>query len=418
MAQRYVNPAADGTGDGTTPALTGANGAFVSMNAAAAALDNTQPWDVECATTGGVADTTQVLSLTGSPFGLTEANRIRFYPAPDHEALASGWDTNRYRLSSSATLGVLFAVDVPNIIFENLQLECTADDNDGEIVRISGETLGESHGVQFVGCRLRGAATNANPREAVRVTSTTGKVVLANCVVERFATLLLCHFPGANTRIVVHNCTGAGVSGGNGVEFFGSGLDATTVLSVRNTILFGYDVPIDATLGGASDVSSNNLTTDPTFTNAGAGDYTVGGGSAAEDAGANLSADASFAVTDDIAGTARPQGAAYDIGAFEIPAGGGALHTQSFAAASTNAGDFVQLSRGTDEAFVAASANSGAWAPVLLGDGPDLFPQTFTAASANSGVWGATLKTRWDPAPLPPTGRRGPKFRQKKLRGS
>jgi hypothetical protein len=330
LVQRYINPASSG-GDGTTNATSGANAAFASMNAAGNAISgrdlvtNDELWQFECATTGGAADATQVITLGSGAGIVTDATRyVRFYPAAGHEALATGWDANRYRLSTSSTVGILFALGVENILFEDLQLECTADDSDGEIVRASG-TFGATFGVRFIGCRLRGASGQTNPREAARVTSWSGKWVFANCVFERFATAVLCHFPGASTQLVVHNCTAAGVTGGNGIEFFGSGLDSTTILSVRNTILYGFDADFSVTLGGASNESANNLATDPTFTNAGSGDYSIGTGSAAEDAGGDLSANTRYAVTVDIAGTARPQNSVFDIGAFEIVAGGGGL---------------------------------------------------------------------------------------------
>jgi hypothetical protein len=59
---------------------------------------------------------------------------------------------------------------------------------------------------------------------------------------------------------------------------------------------------------------SNNLdNTDPQFVNAAAFNFALLAGSPAIDAGVTLSY-----VTNDFLGTSRPQGAAYDIGAFEF----------------------------------------------------------------------------------------------------
>lgn len=58
--------------------------------------------------------------------------------------------------------------------------------------------------------------------------------------------------------------------------------------------------------------SSNNLTTDPKFVNAGAGDFGLQSTSPAIDKGVTLAE-----VPTDYTGKARPEGAAYDIGAFE-----------------------------------------------------------------------------------------------------
>jgi parallel beta-helix repeat protein len=57
---------------------------------------------------------------------------------------------------------------------------------------------------------------------------------------------------------------------------------------------------------------TNNLTTDPSFTNASAGDFTLRSGSAAINAGITLSQ-----VSDDFRGIPRPQGGRFDIGAYE-----------------------------------------------------------------------------------------------------
>lgn len=59
-------------------------------------------------------------------------------------------------------------------------------------------------------------------------------------------------------------------------------------------------------------VTSNNLTTDPQFVNPGAGDFGLQAGSPAIDKGVTLAQ-----VPTDFTGKARPEGAAYDIGAFE-----------------------------------------------------------------------------------------------------
>jgi len=62
---------------------------------------------------------------------------------------------------------------------------------------------------------------------------------------------------------------------------------------------------------------SNNQTTNPSFVDAAKGDFRLKDGSAAIDAGANV-----LQVTTDFLGVRRPQGARYDIGAFEKAEGG------------------------------------------------------------------------------------------------
>lgn len=59
----------------------------------------------------------------------------------------------------------------------------------------------------------------------------------------------------------------------------------------------------------------DNITSDPAFTNAAAGDYTVGGGSPLVNAGTDLSG--TLSVNKDYVEVTRPVGAGYDIGAYE-----------------------------------------------------------------------------------------------------
>lgn len=67
---------------------------------------------------------------------------------------------------------------------------------------------------------------------------------------------------------------------------------------------------------GSSIVTSNNLTTDPKFVNPSTFDFRLQSTSAAINAGTTLSE-----VTTDAGGVSRPQGGAYDIGAFEYESG-------------------------------------------------------------------------------------------------
>ena len=81
---------------------------------------------------------------------------------------------------------------------------------------------------------------------------------------------------------------------------------------IRNNIVFGNggtDLYNDNPPGL---VMSNNFTTDPQFVNASANDFSLRAGSPAIDAGVTVNV-----VTTDVKGVERPQGIAYDIGAYE-----------------------------------------------------------------------------------------------------
>lgn len=86
---------------------------------------------------------------------------------------------------------------------------------------------------------------------------------------------------------------------------------ATSAVAVEYNLTMGGTV---STGSGAGVSFSHNLdNTDPTLVNASAFDFRLLAGSPAIDAGLTLSY-----VTNDFLGTSRPQGAAYDIGAFEF----------------------------------------------------------------------------------------------------
>jgi len=84
---------------------------------------------------------------------------------------------------------------------------------------------------------------------------------------------------------------------------------------VKNNIAFGNIGPGIQDAGTGS-ILSNNLPSDPKFTNSAKGDFTLQPSSPAIDAGTNLSP----LVVTDFRGAPRPAGNAYDIGAYEFGA--------------------------------------------------------------------------------------------------
>src|SRR5439155_13128303 len=108
----------------------------------------------------------------------------------------------------------------------------------------------------------------------------------------------------------VYNITG---TGGMGITTVGS---VNSV--VRNNIIFSNTTNTD--FSGTGTVASNNLTTNPQFSNPAAGDFHLQSGSPAINQGAGLSGPISCtggSTCVDFAGTIRPQGPAWDIGAYE-----------------------------------------------------------------------------------------------------
>lgn len=124
---------------------------------------------------------------------------------------------------------------------------------------------------------------------------------------------------------IVYGCGSGGVGGGiKGTD----GVDAGNN-QYRNNINFnnsGYNISVNA-----DDIVTGNLTSNPLFVNYqpdGTGDYSVQSTSPAKDAGLSSGTLNPSGVTvtfpsTDYAGVVRPQGSAYDIGAYEIVSSGG-----------------------------------------------------------------------------------------------
>ena len=81
---------------------------------------------------------------------------------------------------------------------------------------------------------------------------------------------------------------------------------------LTNNIMFGNAAGV-TNYGATGTVLSHNLTSDPKFVNPGAFDFSLQAGSPAIDAGGTIPQ-----VPVDINGVARPQGSAFDIGAYEF----------------------------------------------------------------------------------------------------
>lgn len=121
------------------------------------------------------------------------------------------------------------------------------------------------------------------------------------------------------------NCSGiSAYYGADDVKIFNN-----TIYGIRNSVSPGIDVDADAynvvvqnnivsgsqiSVSGASNSSSHNLTNNPGFVNAAAGDFHLLSNSPARNAGVNLY---SQGVTTDYAGTARSASGNFDIGAYQ-----------------------------------------------------------------------------------------------------
>jgi parallel beta-helix repeat protein len=114
-----------------------------------------------------------------------------------------------------------------------------------------------------------------------------------------------------NTLVFNNTVYASGLAGIQAMYYAGGNV-------IRNNITYANAVNISDDGGQAALQVDHNLTANPMFTDAAAGDFTPLAGSPAIDAGTFVQP-----VTTDVAGGARPQGAGFDIGAYEFGVGTG-----------------------------------------------------------------------------------------------
>lgn len=161
----------------------------------------------------------------------------------------------------------------------------------------------------------------------------------------------------------------------------------------RNNIFYQLSAGGTITDNGTSFTASNNLTTDPSFVDANNGDFHLQSGSAALNAGADLTA----TVPTDYDLNSRPQGAAVDIGAFERVSGSmPTLTTVSPNTAAQNTSIPVTLT-GTNFSYPATIAVSGTGVTVPGTPSVDSATQIrcdfIIAANATTGVRTVSVTT-------------------------
>lgn len=112
-----------------------------------------------------------------------------------------------------------------------------------------------------------------------------------------------------NTHVVNNTVYGSGLAGIQAMYYAGGNV-------VRNNIMYANAVNFSDDGGQAALQVDHNLTTNPLFTDAANGNFALLAGSPAIDAGTFVDD-----IALDVTGAARPQGAAFDIGAYEYGVG-------------------------------------------------------------------------------------------------
>lgn len=180
---RYVNAASSG-GDGTTQALSGANAAFASIQAActnaASNKSSSDIWFVYCE--GSTADTTTV-TISGT-LNTTDSNPIIFLATGANRHVGH-WDASKFHVQSSVTFnGWCQITGSPALYigFVGLQFDMTGAKGDGPRP-IDTTTSGR---LLVKGCVARWTGTGTPTTNTVLVNSNTAgaqTIVIDSCVV-------------------------------------------------------------------------------------------------------------------------------------------------------------------------------------------------------------------------------------------
>jgi parallel beta-helix repeat protein len=117
---------------------------------------------------------------------------------------------------------------------------------------------------------------------------------------------ILVYSKSANTSVFNNTVYKNGPSPGIALQYYAS------APTVRNNIVYANGSNVEDYGGTGTSRIDHNVTTEPRFVDADAADFRLQPGSVAEDAGTTVTN-----VPADYAGVTRPQGSAYDIGAYE-----------------------------------------------------------------------------------------------------
>lgn len=317
---RYVNPHSSG-GNGTTAALSGANAAYASLQAAISAeagnLVSADVWlEIICATEGN-ADTSTSVYLQSSAWTVDATRNIRISVA-DGSRHAGVWGDTKYRITNSDYNAV--GCEVPFTTIDGLQVHNGIDDNGiacflvNTTACVVSRCIGKFNGNTYT----YGTGVNhfIGP---VDNTGTPNKVV--NCLFYGAPTnRAFVGIRADNSYLEVYNCTivGNDYAGSVGIR------DSYGRVTAKNNLVTDCETPFyggfASTDYNATDTTSSyagtNGRTSQTFSfrNAAAKDY----GLLASDTGAKgygLTDPGSGLFDDDILGNTRS--APWDIGAFQ-----------------------------------------------------------------------------------------------------
>lgn len=325
LITRFVNTASTSGGNGTTNATSGANRAYVSLNAAEAAeqqdLTDSGGDTLEILCTGSSADTSRTTFSTG---WVTSATSFVTVKPNSSDVNATGiYNTSLYRIETTAGYGRNVGNLSPCNHFRVEGIQGQIAGNQSAHVNIGAGAGSES---RVIGCIAKGSGASTSLR-GIAFGAASGTFMVVNN--------LSFDMGGAGIRKGVYMGGGSGGTNvyNNTADNCGIGLQMVSGHGggsrVFNNLLTNSTTDYSVT---GSVTSDNNVTSDGTSPNTGHDNKTITYTDAANDdfstsdsdvvgLGTDLTSDSDFPFDTDIIGETRPAGV-WDIGAYQEAGGG------------------------------------------------------------------------------------------------
>ena len=319
---RYVDPDSAEGGDGTTWTLA-YDSLFDWEAAEQTNLDTANNWmHVYVRASSGTDDTTG-FTITGWTTSATDY--IFIEAASGDEAIADGWDDNRYSLHISGD-STAMTITETFVRLNGLQIKLTnaADSNHG-ILYNTGTTPND---IRFSNCRITGVLSGtASANVGVYSSATTSNLIFSNLIVEGWDTTNALGIYARNGTLGVYNSTIYGNTTGIRIRDHNG--------TIKNSAIFKNGNDILDSAGGSTidycatdDNDGTNIVAESgggaewpdDFEDAAAGDFRLKSGSNLVDAGTDDPSGSGYG-DPDINGTARAS--PWDVGAYEFPAAAG-----------------------------------------------------------------------------------------------
>jgi hypothetical protein len=209
---RYADTGSAAGGDGTTPALSGGNHAYQSINAALAAekQDLTDgggdTFRLVCARSGGGGKDTTTFRIDAGDW---TTNATSYITIESSDFPSDGiWDDTAYVIHNNDSALAMCEITTGHVRFNNMQIEVTESAGHRQGLRFDGSANPSDHFVS--NCIFKGNCSGGNGANAITANGTNLNVTIYNSIAYDFvdgATAGYTGFVGWSVTIEIYNCT-------------------------------------------------------------------------------------------------------------------------------------------------------------------------------------------------------------------